>query len=167
MNLRLAIATMGVFLSLLVMAQGPQIVVPCEEEKKMQQAHGLMDKLATRGAEGFETWLAPSVTPEQRAQMRKDLDNADKTVAALSQLHQLSVVIVYPEADESIFRCRFIGDNKERFRLDLHYRTTECKPEIIGMRIDREPPPSPSDDLPPEEPPTFEELPFIIQHKSP
>ena len=133
----------------------------------MQQARSLMDKLAMHGAAGFETWLAPSVTPEQRMQMRKDLDKAANTVAELSQKHQLSVVIVYPEADESIFRCRFIGDNNERFRLDLHYRTTECKPEIIAMRIDREPPPSTSNDLPDEPPPTFEELPFIIQHKSP
>lgn len=142
-------------------------MVPCAEEKKTQQARGLMEKLASRGAEGFETWLAASVTPEQRMQMRKDLDNEARTVAELAQQHQLSVVIVYPEADESIFRCRFIGDDKERFRLDLHYRTTECKPEIIAMRIDREPPPSTSNDLPEEPPPTFEELPFIIQHKNP
>lgn len=164
MNIRSTITVISVLLALVAKAQGPRIVVPCAEEKKMQQARGLMDKLAARGAEGFETWLAASVTPEQRTQMRKDLQNAAKTVADLSQQHQLSVVIVYPEPDESIFRCRFIGDNKERFRLDLHYRTTECKPEIIGMRIDREPPSSKLDDLPPEPPPSFEELPFIIQH---
>lgn len=137
---------------------GPVRVKACEEDKKMQQVRALVDKIIVRGAEGFETWLDSSVTIAERNRMRDELAQATRVVQALAKEHQLSVVIVYDEVDRSIFRCRFIGDVKERFRMDVHYRTTACTPRIIGLRIDREPPPDQrgSDEPPPPPPaPSF------------
>ena len=137
---------------------GPVRVKACEEDKKRQQVRALVDKIIVRGAEGFETWLDSSVTTVERNRMRDELAQATPVVRKLADEHELSVVIVYDEVDRSIFRCRFIGDEKERFRMDVHYRTTACDPRIIGLRIDREPPmdqPGSDEPPPPPPPPSF------------
>lgn len=142
-------------LSPLLRAQDVPVIVPCAEDKKMQIAQGLVDKMAVRKAEGFEAWLAPEVSSEQRERMRQELQRSSSTVSTLLQKHRLSVVRVYPSAEETIFRCRFIGDTQERFRMDVSFHTTDCRARIIALRIDREPPPDPdaSEEPPPPPPP--------------
>lgn len=159
MRFRFPTATLWLLLSAFAWAQDPVYVKPCGEAQKMEQARAFVESLAKQGSVLLEGKLAATVTPEERNRMQLDMALAAKEVADLWSKDILTVVRVYPEPDESIFRCRFRNDSSLRLRIDLHYRTSNCKAEIIGLTIDHEPPPDPDawDDPPPPPPgrPTF------------
>ncbi|MBX2974475.1 MAG: hypothetical protein KF797_15365 [Flavobacteriales bacterium] len=161
MPIRAAAAAILFLYALLAKAQTPPVIVPCGEDRKMQQAYELVEGLASNNTKGFEIWLDPSVRITDRQRIREDLANAVPVVARLYQAHELSVVRIYPEADESIFRCRFQGNDPERFRMDIHYRTSDCSAGITAIRIDREPPVQNNSEQPPPPPPPPS---FIIRH---
>lgn len=159
MRFRFPTATLCLMLSALAWAQEPLYVKPCGEEQKMEQARAFVESLAKQGSVLLEGKLATTVTLEERNRMQLDMARAAKAVADLWAKDILTVVRVYPEPDESIFRCRFRNDSTERLVIDLHYRTSACKAEIGGLSIYHEPPPDPDawDDPPPPPPgpPTF------------